>query len=173
MAFAQSQELIAARARIGWIWPLFEIFKDKTKEPMRVVNGFLDPILKEAVHKHTTQKLPAGFEDKEAVGEAEAETLLDHLVRLTTGTLLSLHHSLAIFYAKHGLTLNDYSLQTAQSLKTRSSTFSSRVATPPPQRSLSLFTSSLCTLLPSRASVLRFLLLSGPRSSRHTITCGI
>ncbi|KZP21731.1 cytochrome P450 [Athelia psychrophila] len=80
VAFAQSQELISQRARIGWIWPLFEIFKDNTAKPMKVVNEFLDPILKEAVDKQKT--LPIGFEDKEAVGEAE--TLLDHLVKLTT-----------------------------------------------------------------------------------------
>ncbi|KAF7982659.1 hypothetical protein HWV62_27113 [Athelia sp. TMB] len=80
VAFGRSQELISQRARIGWIWPLFEIFKDTTAEPMKVVNGFLDPILKEAVEKQRVAG--EGFEDKEAVGEAE--TLLDHLVKLTT-----------------------------------------------------------------------------------------
>ena len=40
-AFAKAEHSISERTRIGWIWPLFEIFKDKTAEPMRVVNAFL------------------------------------------------------------------------------------------------------------------------------------
>jgi hypothetical protein len=41
IAFSKSQDVIAQRTRIGWTWPLFEIFKEKTAEPMKVVNAFL------------------------------------------------------------------------------------------------------------------------------------
>ena len=40
-AFADAQFIVSQRAKIGWIWPLFEIFEDKTKKPMKVVNAFL------------------------------------------------------------------------------------------------------------------------------------
>ncbi|OJA12793.1 hypothetical protein AZE42_12473, partial [Rhizopogon vesiculosus] len=50
-AFAQAQSMISRRSLKGWIWPLFEIFKDDTKAPMQIVNSFIDPILKEAIAK--------------------------------------------------------------------------------------------------------------------------
>ncbi|OAX37328.1 cytochrome P450, partial [Rhizopogon vinicolor AM-OR11-026] len=50
-AFAQAQSIISRRPLKGWTWPLFEIFKDDTKEPMQIVNSFIDPILKEAIAK--------------------------------------------------------------------------------------------------------------------------
>jgi hypothetical protein len=41
IAIAKSQYLISKRARLGAIWPMFEIFQDKTAEPMKVVNAYL------------------------------------------------------------------------------------------------------------------------------------
>ena len=85
-AFLQSQELISERERLGWIWPLFEILKDKTAEPMKIVNAYLDPIIKDALEK---KRLAAPLLD-EKQGEAKVgddETLLDHLVNLTSGAL--------------------------------------------------------------------------------------
>jgi hypothetical protein len=40
-AFADAQYIISLRFKIGWIWPLLEIFEDKTKKPMKIVNAFL------------------------------------------------------------------------------------------------------------------------------------
>jgi hypothetical protein len=40
-AFAEAQYIISERFNIGWPWPLLEIFEDKTKKPMKVVNAFL------------------------------------------------------------------------------------------------------------------------------------
>lgn len=78
-AFAQAQSIISRRPLKGWIWPLFEIFKDDTKAPMQIVNSFIDPIVKEAISKK---------QSTEASGEknvgADDETLLDHLVQMTT-----------------------------------------------------------------------------------------
>jgi len=71
---------------LGWIWPLFEILKDKTAEPMKIVNAYLDPIIKDALEK---KRLAAPLLD-EKQGEAKVgddETLLDHLVNLTSGAL--------------------------------------------------------------------------------------
>jgi hypothetical protein len=83
-AFADAQTIIALRPRKGWIWPLFEIFKDSTAAPMRIVNSFIDPILKEAIAKQQTH----------ASGEKDVEnddaTLLDHLVQMTTSMALAL-----------------------------------------------------------------------------------
>ena len=65
---------------VGGTWPLFEIFQDPMREPMKVVNAFLDPILKDAIAKQkASQGLPGVGKD------TEDETLLDHLIRQTTG----------------------------------------------------------------------------------------
>jgi hypothetical protein len=40
-AFSSAQYIISVRYKIGWTWPLLEIFEDKTKKPMKVVNSFL------------------------------------------------------------------------------------------------------------------------------------
>lgn len=78
-AFADAQTIIAQRPRKSWVWPLFEIFKDKTTEPMRIVNSFIDPILKEAIAK----KQSHANEEKDV--DNDDTTLLDHLVQMTTG----------------------------------------------------------------------------------------
>lgn len=83
-AFTAAQYALAMRNSIGATWPLFEFFRDPTREPMKVVDLFLKPILKDAIEKHE-----ASQEFSNAEKEFEDETLLDHLVRQTTGMELS------------------------------------------------------------------------------------
>lgn len=79
-AFTAAQHALARRNMVGGSWPLFELFRDPTREPMKVVNALLDPILKDAIAKqNASQGLPDTDKD------TEDETLLDHLVRQTTG----------------------------------------------------------------------------------------
>jgi hypothetical protein len=40
-AFADAQFFVSRRSMYGWMWPLGEIFEDKTKKPMKTVNAFL------------------------------------------------------------------------------------------------------------------------------------
>ncbi|KAG6819311.1 hypothetical protein H0H93_013137 [Arthromyces matolae] len=90
-AFLQSQEIIASRERYGWIWPLTEIFEDKTKKPMEIVRAYLDPIIQEAIEKNSANAATKPVADEK--GEAhlgEGETLIDHLVRLSSGTCISI-----------------------------------------------------------------------------------
>lgn len=84
VAFLDAQEALAIRGRIGWSWPWFEIFQNRTKKPMRVVDAYLEPILKEAVRKAEAEKGSTHHESKESTDD-EQETLLDHLVKFTTG----------------------------------------------------------------------------------------
>lgn len=80
-AFNAAQDVVIKRNLVGWLWPLFEVVRDSTWEPMKVVDAFLEPILKDAIAK---QEASQGLPD--AVKDTEDETLLDHLVRQTTGT---------------------------------------------------------------------------------------
>jgi hypothetical protein len=79
-AFLEAQLTISQRERFGPIWPLFEIFEDKTKEPMKAVNAVIDPIISAAIAKKNSAP-----QEKEKVSEdSEKVTLLDHLVQVTS-----------------------------------------------------------------------------------------
>lgn len=82
-AFAQAQEVIASRERYGWIWPLTEMFEDKTKKPMEIVRAYLDPIIQDAIAKNNAT-LKKNLKETESRVE-EGETLIDHLVNISSG----------------------------------------------------------------------------------------
>ncbi|TDL14036.1 cytochrome P450, partial [Rickenella mellea] len=50
-AFNEAQRATAQRARIGLTWPLWEMWGDATRGPMRVVNAYLEPILREGIER--------------------------------------------------------------------------------------------------------------------------
>ncbi|KAG2131949.1 cytochrome P450 [Suillus cothurnatus] len=77
-AFSQAQQGINRRLAIGQTWPLNEILADSTAQHMKVVNAFLDPILKDALEKRSM----AGEFDKNEF--ADDQTLVDHLINLTS-----------------------------------------------------------------------------------------
>lgn len=80
-AFLDAQEIVANRLFLGWVWPLAEIFRNKTDPSMKIVDAYLDPILKEALKKNRNS--PSEEKDQEDI--EEDVTLLDHLVRHTSG----------------------------------------------------------------------------------------
>lgn len=84
-AFAEAQAVIAERSSLGPVWPLLEVFNDKSEESMKIVRAFLDPIIEEAVEKRRMRKLsPMEFHSVEKKDDLDdGETLLDHLVKLT------------------------------------------------------------------------------------------
>lgn len=79
-AFREAQVAVCQRARLVWLWPWFELFTDSTAGPMRVVDAYLNPIIAKAVQRAKSAK---GAQDKNQVDEED--TLLDHLVKFTTG----------------------------------------------------------------------------------------
>ena len=64
-----------------------EIFKDKSSEPMKVVNAYIEPIVKEALEKKRNSPPKEKGEISEDVDEG---TLLDHLVKVTSGEAIFL-----------------------------------------------------------------------------------
>ena len=82
-AFSEAQLAIAYRARIGWVWPWYELIKSSTADAMAKVDEFLDPILKEAVRKAQEEKAMGQDQKKDEI--EDDETLLGHLVRFTSG----------------------------------------------------------------------------------------
>ncbi|KAF5383629.1 hypothetical protein D9615_003806 [Tricholomella constricta] len=81
-ALLRVQEIVSERERIGWIWPLYELYRDKAKEPLRVIGRNLDPIIQWALGRKMMRT--AGVTYHATHRGEEEETLLDHLIELTT-----------------------------------------------------------------------------------------
>ncbi|KAJ3793618.1 cytochrome P450 monooxygenase pc-1 [Lentinula aff. detonsa] len=72
-AFRQVQEIAIERQTIGWMWPLAEMWEDKSKRPMQIIHQYIEPIVHEAIiHAAVTP------ENKEI---SEDETFLSHLAK--------------------------------------------------------------------------------------------
>ena len=85
-AFSMAQRIVSERPRVGWLWPLKELFESKTDEHMAIVDAFLEPLLQEAIRKkEEREKAGISVEDKESQDD---ETLLDNLVKQTSGALV-------------------------------------------------------------------------------------
>ncbi|KAF9450762.1 cytochrome P450 [Macrolepiota fuliginosa MF-IS2] len=94
-AFLEAQFAISQRERYGWVWPLYELFGDKTKEHMKVVNAFIEPIVADAIAK----KDNATHQGKEKDPNSEDGTLLDHLVQVTSDPKILKDETLNIMLA--------------------------------------------------------------------------
>ncbi|KXN91429.1 Cytochrome P450 52E1 [Leucoagaricus sp. SymC.cos] len=94
-AFLKAQFIITQRDRFGPIWPLTEIFDNKTKEPMKVVNALIEPIIENAVAK----KAATQHEKEKVNGENIGDTLLDHLVQVTSDPKILKDETLNILLA--------------------------------------------------------------------------
>ncbi len=77
-ALLQAQNVLIDRQRKGWIWPLDEIRGDRTAEPMKVIGNFIEPIIASALEKKNLDMTKAQEIDDD-------DTLLDHLVKVTSG----------------------------------------------------------------------------------------
>ncbi|KAJ6614110.1 cytochrome P450 monooxygenase pc-3 [Mycena sp. CBHHK59/15] len=77
-AFSMAMMRISQREVLGRLWPLFEIFGDKTAEPMRTISEYLDPIIVAAMEK----KRLAG--PKEKSDDDDELSLLNDLLNTTS-----------------------------------------------------------------------------------------
>ncbi|KAL0953039.1 hypothetical protein HGRIS_007241 [Hohenbuehelia grisea] len=99
-AFLHAQEVISKRERAGWTWPLAEIFRNATEEPMKVVNAFVEPIIKDAIEKRRIAKAQELTEEVKNANEVgENDTLLDHLAKQTSDPVVLKDETLNIMLA--------------------------------------------------------------------------
>ncbi|KAF5332143.1 hypothetical protein D9611_008194 [Ephemerocybe angulata] len=96
-AFLEAQLVAAQRDRHEWIWPLWEIFEDKAKPYMKVVDAFMLPIVEEAVAKNSEKLRLNGGDAKNEIGDDE--TLLDHLSSQTSDRKILKDQALNILIA--------------------------------------------------------------------------
>ncbi|KAG6867246.1 hypothetical protein C0993_005269 [Termitomyces sp. T159_Od127] len=78
-AFEMSQQIITGRSRIGWVWPLFEMFGDRSTPYVKVIRNWLDPLVGQGLKDHEATKR-AGVNSPIA-----DKTFLQHLVDSTNG----------------------------------------------------------------------------------------
>ncbi|KAJ6513501.1 cytochrome P450 monooxygenase pc-1 [Mycena vulgaris] len=78
-AFSEVMVQISKREVLGRIWPLFELFGDKTAGPMKAIGEYLDPVIANAMEK----KRLAGPKEK-SEGDVEEPSLLDDLLNTTS-----------------------------------------------------------------------------------------
>ncbi|KAH7885026.1 cytochrome P450 [Phlebopus sp. FC_14] len=101
-AFAEALFAASERPRRGVLWPLFEMLKDKTEEPMKIVNAYLEPILQEAIGKQKMVILERG--EEEGKKPFDEDTLLDYLVRQTMDPVVLRDEMLSIMVAGRNTT---------------------------------------------------------------------
>ncbi|KAK7055135.1 cytochrome P450 monooxygenase, partial [Favolaschia claudopus] len=106
-ALSRLQQRMARRSRTSPIWPLFEMMGDKTRDDLKLVHGFIGPIIDAALEKKKSLKELGG----------DDETLLDELVNVTDGTLYQFLSSLNLNSST--LTFLTYSLATHPTFSTR------------------------------------------------------
>ena len=87
-SFGRAQDLLAYRFGLAHLWPWMELFWDRTREDMNVINAYVTPILKKKLEEKRASGADVktrsvhGDGDEEALEEG-ADTLLDHLVQFT------------------------------------------------------------------------------------------
>ncbi|KAK6974435.1 cytochrome P450 [Favolaschia claudopus] len=104
-AFNDAMQVIAEREYVGVIWPLWEMWGDKSRAPMEVVSRFLDPIIRAAIEKRGVGERLVG-EKGVGKGEVEAETLLDELLNSTSDPKILKDETLNILLAGRDTTMH-------------------------------------------------------------------
>ncbi|KII89803.1 hypothetical protein PLICRDRAFT_174635 [Plicaturopsis crispa FD-325 SS-3] len=99
-AFAEAQSIASLRSRRGPAWALSEFWEDKVKVQMKVVDGFIEPIVEEAISKKRAEGgAKYSGADAQAREVAEGETLLDHLVNYTEDKKIIMDETMNIMIA--------------------------------------------------------------------------
>ncbi|KAJ6629919.1 cytochrome P450 monooxygenase CYP63 [Mycena sp. CBHHK59/15] len=97
-AFEMAQQIVTDRGRIGHLWPLFELFKDKNEVNVTVIQAWLDPLVERAVDdKRRAQK--AGIDSPVA-----DKTFLQHLTDSTDDPVLIRDQLLSVLLASRDTT---------------------------------------------------------------------
>lgn len=77
-AFDEAQMNITKRARIGYLWPLLELFEDRNSRHAKVINEWLDPLVKKALREEKRFSAVSG-----SGTTARDKNFLQHLVDST------------------------------------------------------------------------------------------
>ncbi|KAJ7641311.1 cytochrome P450 monooxygenase CYP63 [Roridomyces roridus] len=98
-AFEMSQQVITQRGRIGNMWPLFEMFKDRNAENAEVIRDWLDPLVRQVVDEKVQAK-ESGMQPSPVADK----TFLQHLADSTDDYVLIRDQLLSVLLAARDTT---------------------------------------------------------------------
>jgi len=81
-AFEAAQRIITMRARTGSIWPVFELFEDKTAPHVEIIKRWLDPLVNQTLERKATAQKAGKW------STMEEKTFLEHLADSIEGPFL-------------------------------------------------------------------------------------
>jgi hypothetical protein len=84
-AFETLAVLITRRGVQGDTWPLLELFKDKTEEPIQVIMDWLEPLVRRALDRKT-KRMEASWGDAKVSSRDDETVFLDYLADQSDGT---------------------------------------------------------------------------------------
>ncbi|KAJ7320810.1 cytochrome P450 monooxygenase CYP63 [Mycena albidolilacea] len=97
-SFEMAQQIITDRGRIGYLWPLFELFKDKNEANAAVIQAWLDPLVRRAVEDKRRA-------EKAGIASPVAEkTFMQHLADSTDDPVLIRDQLLSVLLASRDTT---------------------------------------------------------------------
>lgn len=96
-AFEMAQQIVTTRARLGYFWPLFELFQDKTSPHTAAIRRWLDPLVKEALEQ---KKVRSGASTS-PLGE---KNFMQHLADSTEDAVLIRDQLLSMLLASRDTT---------------------------------------------------------------------
>ncbi|KAF4565700.1 cytochrome P450 family protein [Pleurotus pulmonarius] len=97
-AFEMAQQIVTTRARLGYFWPLFELFQDKTSPHTAAIRRWLDPLVREALEQKTARSPDGG---QSPVGE---KNFMQHLADSTEDPVLIRDQLLSMLLASRDTT---------------------------------------------------------------------
>ncbi|KAF5361432.1 hypothetical protein D9758_006163 [Tetrapyrgos nigripes] len=98
-AFEMAQQVVTNRARLGpWVWPLMEFWKDKNKENVEVIHGFLEPLVQQAI------ELKKKMAESGVTSPIEEKTFLQHLADSTDDPIIIRDQLLSLLLASRDTT---------------------------------------------------------------------
>ncbi|KAJ8515461.1 hypothetical protein ONZ45_g7112 [Pleurotus djamor] len=108
-AFEMAQQIVTTRARLGYFWPLFELFGDKTSVHTAAIRKWLDPLVEQALVEKKARtvnesigRLRSGsIPPPSAIGE---KTFLEHLADSTENAVLIRDQLLSMLLASRDTT---------------------------------------------------------------------
>lgn len=89
-AFSTSQSIVGLRTKAGDSWKLFEPWRDEVLPFRATLNEYIQPMIEEAIRR----------KDEKKSEDEEEETLLDHLLRDSRGTVAVILCSFSVTYSQ-------------------------------------------------------------------------
>ncbi|KIM79356.1 hypothetical protein PILCRDRAFT_74435, partial [Piloderma croceum F 1598] len=97
-AFEEIQQIVTNRRRLGYTWPLFELFDDKTTPQVTVIRRFLDPIVRQVLLDKEAME-NSGIESR-----IEEKAFIQHLAESTNDAGLIRDQILSVLLASRDTT---------------------------------------------------------------------